>query len=313
MKRCMPGIALIALIALLLPACVRVGAAREAPAHGGQEEESDLTAVSVSEDSEVRGPEGFVILDGHLCHMNGEMGRPDRYEAGFHVIDGALYHVSEAGCDIDRLEVGLYEIDGGMYYVPERDGPFLADGAVGYLTFGADGRYTSGSQTVDLAVEKLLEGIPGDGAMSREEKLYAGFLRLRDGPFFYAAVDGPVWARGTDFWALQAAEHMFSEGYGTCFYWAAAFLYVARRLGFQAYPVVGGVGSADQLHAWVMVPFDDGAAYICDLELEWAYRHGFYQGPVTMDSMYKQPIWATNARYIFPGGMKTRDEGYWVF
>ena len=58
-------------------------------------------------------------------------------------IDGKLYHVSKNGYAIDRYAKGLHEIDGGMYYVKE-DGSFLTNSAVEYLTFDANGRYTSG-------------------------------------------------------------------------------------------------------------------------------------------------------------------------
>lgn len=60
-------------------------------------------------------------------------------------IDGKLYHVSKNGYAIDRYAKGLHEIDGGMYYVKE-DGSFLTNSAVEYLTFDANGRYTSGMQ-----------------------------------------------------------------------------------------------------------------------------------------------------------------------
>ena len=68
-------------------------------------------------------------------------------------IDGKLYHVSKNGYAIDRYAKGLHEIDGGMYYVKE-DGSFLTNSAVEYLTFDANGRYTSGNATLDSYVDQ---------------------------------------------------------------------------------------------------------------------------------------------------------------
>ncbi len=70
-------------------------------------------------------------------------------------IDGKLYHVSKNGYAIDRYAKGLHEIDGGMYYVKE-DGSFLTNSAVEYLTFDANGRYTSGNATLDSYVDQAL-------------------------------------------------------------------------------------------------------------------------------------------------------------
>ena len=255
---------------------------------------------------------GFMLLDERLCHIDGETMLPERYEAGVQEIEDGLYYVSEDGYFIERLSQGLHELDGSMYYVPEDDAPFLTNDYFGYLYFGRDGKYTSGSEVIDEAVEELLDGIIDNDSMSHEQQLYEGYIRLRDGGFFYAGGIPTGWTRGSTGWASYAAEKMYTQHYGTCYYWAAAFLYIARRLGFQSYPVAGGVGTANQLHAWVMVEFDDGVEYICDVELEWAYRNHFYRGTYNLDSMFKQPLYATNAHYIFPSGLRTNDYGTWV-
>lgn len=89
-------------------------------------------------------PAGFAVVDGVLCHVSVTGSFFDSYPAGFATIDGKLYHVSRDGYAIDQYAEGLQEIDGGMYYAMA-DGSFLTNGAVGHLTFGADGRYTSGN------------------------------------------------------------------------------------------------------------------------------------------------------------------------
>ena len=83
-------------------------------------------------------------------------------------IDGKLYHVSKNGYAIDRYAKGLHEIDGGMYYVKE-DGSFLTNSAVEYLTFDANGRYTSGNATLDSYVDQALAACTNSG-MTKAQK-----------------------------------------------------------------------------------------------------------------------------------------------
>ena len=72
---------------------------------------------------------------------------------------------------------------------------------------------------------------------------------------------------------------------------------VARRLGYNAYVVSGGVGRKDSDHAWVMI-CENGVPYIYDVELEWGYRAGRY-GHAEYN-MYKMPLNKTVFSYQFP-------------
>lgn len=107
-------------------------------------------------------PAGFAVVDGVLCHVSVTGSSFDSYPAGFATIDGKLYHVSQDGYAIDQYAEGLQEIDGGMYYVMA-DGSYLTNGAVGHLTFGADGRYTSGSAVLDSYVDQALAECTNSG------------------------------------------------------------------------------------------------------------------------------------------------------
>ena len=243
---------------------------------------------------------GFIIIDEELCHINPETLRLDYYVKGFHTIDDGLYYVPQNGYYIQRFEKGLEELDGDMFYVTEDDGPFLVDAEHGYLYFGLDGRYTSGSEAVDDHVDRILADILYDDSLSREEKLYEAYCSIRDGGYFY--MSRPTgWQRGSTYWSLSCAKVMYETKGGVCYYWASAFLYLARRLGYQAYPVCGGVGTANQLHAWVMIEWDDGEEYIFDVELEWAYIRDFYNRGYTYINMFKQPRNSPSAIYVFPG------------
>lgn len=237
-------------------------------------------------------PAGFVVVDGVLCHVSVTGGSFDLYPAGFVTIDGKLYHVSKNGYSIDRYANGLHEIDGGMYYVKE-DGSFLTNSAVGYLTFDANGRYTSGNATLDSYVDQALAACTNSG-MTEAQKLRAAYLYVRDHGVYLAR---PHQARGTTAWAEESALFMFEHKKGNCYCFAGQFLYMARRLGYNAYVVSGGVGRKDSDHAWVMI-CENGVPYIYDVELEWGYRAGRY-GHAEYN-MYKMPLNKTVFSYQFP-------------
>lgn len=237
-------------------------------------------------------PAGFVVVDGVLCHVSVTGGSFDLYPAGFVTIDGKLYHVSKNGYAIDRYAEGLHEIDGGMYYVKE-DGSFLTNSAVGYLTFDANGRYTSGNATLDSYVDQALAACTNSG-MTKAQKLRAAYLYARDHGAYLAR---PHQARGTTEWAEESALFMFEHKKGNCYCFAGQFLYMARRLGYDAYVVSGGVGRKDSDHAWVMI-CENGVPYIYDVELEWDYRAGRY-GHAEYN-MYKMPLNKTVFSYQFP-------------
>lgn len=207
-------------------------------------------------------------------------------------IDGKLYHVSKNGYAIDRYAKGLHEIDGGMYYVKE-DGSFLTNSAVEYLTFDANGRYTSGNATLDSYVDQALAACTNSG-MTKAQKLRAAYLYVRDHGAYLAR---PHQARGTTAWAEESALFMFEHKKGNCYCFASQFLYMARRLGYNAYVVSGGVGRKDSDHAWVMI-CENGVPYIYDVELEWGYRAGRY-GHAEYN-MYKMPLNKTVFSYQFP-------------
>ena len=160
-------------------------------------------------------PTGFAVVDGVLCHVSVTGSFFDSYPAGFATIDGKLYHVSQDGYAIDQYAEGLQEIDGGMYYVMA-DGSFLTNGAVGHLTFGADGRYTSGNAVLDGYVDQALAECTNSG-MTKAQKLRAAYLYVRDHGAYLAR---PHQARGTTDWAEESALFMFEHKKGNCYCFA---------------------------------------------------------------------------------------------
>ena len=268
---------------------------------------SDLMAYILGEVEDAQ--PGFVVIGDDMVHVNADK-RLDYFQKGFHTIrDGldsdGIYFVPENGYFVRRSQTGLQELDGSMFYVEKEDGPFVSDYDLGYLHFGENGRYTSGDEVLDTYVDAMLEPIIQGKTenLLNDECLRSAFNAIAKTNTFDYMVRNTGWIRGSTSWALECARVMYETKHGTCFYWAAAFLYAARRLGYQAYPICGGVGTNNQLHAWVMIDDEDGTEYIYDVELDWAYRtgaHGRTRIRYGMD-LFKMQRGKASVFYIFPG------------
>ena len=80
------------------------------------------------------------------------------------------YHTGEDGFALNTPDAGLYD-DGEALYFVQDDRSLLQNGSEGYLTFGADGRYTSGSAELDEGIWQLLQdSTPDTGADSAAAK-----------------------------------------------------------------------------------------------------------------------------------------------
>lgn len=218
-------------------------------------------------------PAGFVMVEDKLCYGAGDGYAIRTYEPGFVTLDGGLYRVAEDRYSFVNAKKGYYSFGTELYYVPSDGEPFLTNGTVGYLEFGPDGRYTSGNAELDGYVAQALAACTND-SMSRSEKLRAAYLYVRDNGSYLARDHQP---RGSTAWAEESALFFLKNKRGNCYCFAGSFLYLARQIGYQAYPISGGVGFANKDHAWVMVPASDGADYIYDVELEYAYRYRYEQ------------------------------------
>ncbi len=288
---------------------------------------SELMAYIMGEVPDAQ--QGFIILGDDLCHINAEK-KLDYFQKGFHTITDGLesdgvYYAPDNGYFLQRSKPGLQELDGSLFYVEKEDGPFVSNYDYGYLHFGENGRYTSGDVEVDGYVDAIMNPIiQGNTAnLLREDKLREAYNAILFGDYDYMN-RRTGWIRGSTGWSLRCAKEMYATKRGSCYYWAASFLYLARRLGFQAYPVVGGVNENNAQHAWVMI--DHGAElddidvnnqaklpaaqrqidpdeYIYDVELDWAYRTGAHgRSPIRPGrDMFKQRRGHSYAIYFFPG------------
>lgn len=185
---------------------------------------------------------------------------------------------------------GFVLIDGGLYCVGE-DGYFISDTIIGSLTFGYDGRHTSGDTVLDGYVRGVLQDLvfahPGAG---REELLRAAYEHVRDS-FGYLRKN--TYAVGAVGWQIPDAISMFECGQGNCYGYAAAFWALARGLGYEAEALSGAIGKDKQPHAWVEISMD-GVSYIFDPETE---AECLREGGTVRDMFMLHPELAANWQY----------------
>ncbi len=167
------------------------------------------------------------------------------------------------------LADGPVRVNGRLYWV--QSGRFLystttADG----FTFDANGRYTTGSATLDETLNSLVEQYTDD-SMTRDQKLRALYNYCRDS-FTYLKRD--YISSGQVGWEPAYAEQFLKTGKGNCYSFSATFCLLARELGQPAVTVPGSLGSKRSPHCWVEISLD-GATYMFDPQLEWRYLHDY--------------------------------------
>ena len=136
-----------------------------------------------------------------------------------------------------------------------------------------------------------------DALDARETRLSLAFDYIRD-HFKYLSM--PHYEAGTDDWAQEAAEVFLQQGKGNCYCFAAAFMYCARRLGYQAYVVAGHESKPDNDHAWTMIE-ENGETRLYDVQLEYAYLYQFGKGEIDAYAMTDSGGSVYNGfQYYFP-------------
>lgn len=179
------------------------------------------------------------------------------------------------------------EYNGSMYYL-NSDYTVATNVWKGYLYFGSDGKYTSGDSTLDGYVWNIVKSVATNTALTQVQKLLKVYYVLRGGEgstykdsgYGYRALhqgydQGRYCGQKQYSWQILSAKRMFSQKYGECYHWASALLFLARRLGFQAYLVVGYISGS--VHCWNMIQWS-GKWHISDVEIEWGWMNGWYSG-----------------------------------
>ena len=241
-------------------------------------------------------PTGLTELDGQLLYVQPD-GSLFFFSRGVNRCGDTLYYqTGEDGYALLPPPAGLYD-DGQALYDVQPDGSLLTGSADGHLTFGADGRYTSGSVELDTGIAQLLSDSNPDALDARETRLSMAFDYIRD-HFKYLSM--PHYEAGTDDWAQEAAEVFLQQGKGNCYCFAAAFMYCARRLGYQAYVVAGHESKPDNDHAWTMIE-ENGETRLYDVQLEYAYLYQFGKGEIDAYAMTDSGGSVYNGfQYYFP-------------
>lgn len=228
------------------------------------------------------------------CIMNGLLGRSgetvrqltpavsfprdlDRDRPGCEdLLEACILHIrDEEGVSWDSavlemaFEPGFFHLNGWLYYADE-SGSVVTNCEIGTLTFGADGRYTSGDAELDeIVVGMLNDYILEDPSACREMLLRTVYLYCRDG-FSYVRRDTKEF--GETGWEIERAKSMLTSLHGNCYSYAAAFWALARGLGYDAEAISGRVGPYQLPHSWVRINMD-GMEYSFDPELEMSYRY----------------------------------------
>lgn len=246
---------------------------------------------------------GVVELDGKL------------YIAGDYCNIITTWYDYSSGKAVEKdLAETTYEYNQNMYYVRE-DYSLARDEWVGYLYFDANGKYTTGDATLDAYVYNIVKDVIANNALTPEQKLLKIYYHFRGGSgatlgqsgYGYASYgDGYTRMRYNQQahlgWLQNCAKVFFSTKRGSCYYWAGAYLYCARRLGFQSYVAVGNLEkdrapSDPARHCWCMI-YWNGKWHISDVETEWGYLNRYYiPGTSLYYNLFKQALPRENVTY----------------
>lgn len=216
----------------------------------------------------------------------------EKPEAGLHRQSGIAYYLWDDGTLL--TEPGLQEIPYGTVLVADESGRIYADnrphwtpdgvvfcrrsgtilkgGSWNGSVFDEDGYYTSGSDELDGYVQAVYDECTTED-MTQLEKLRACFDYVRD--FRYLGRNSPlsdaVKTMPADL-AQTYALKIFETGKGDCYNFTAAFLFLARGLGYDAEAIVGYCGYSWSrsaiAHGWVLITMDDGTVCLFDPQIE---------------------------------------------
>ena len=161
---------------------------------------------------------------------------------------------------------GVHRLYGWLYAAWD-DGTMITDMDYGVWTFGADGRYTTGSAELDGYLLEALE-LSGANGLDDEAALQAAYLYIKyNFEYIVRPEDMETIPVGVTGWEYERATRFFRYGGGTCYGYAAAFGLMARALGEHAYVVAAEINQFYGAHGFVVIPEGD-EDIIYDVEME---------------------------------------------
>ena len=239
--------------------------------------------------------EGKIIpAEGSYCIPDLNKGRADYSQLMEATV--AHSHSEEGATWLDSTLPAMYEegfvlVEGNLYCV-DSEGYFVCDTVLGSLTFGYNGRYTSGNAALDGYVSAALADICEARAYaSREELLRAAYDYCCESFGVQRRNIYPIGARG---WEIGEADTMFEAGSGNSASYAAVFWALARGLGYEATAVSGVIGQNQLPHAWVEIEID-GVNYFFDPGAE---SGALEDADLSRDRFMMSSNTARNLRYI---------------
>lgn len=209
---------------------------------------------------------------------------PDREDYRL-LMEAAVSHGhSENGCvwnDVNLTPLyseGYVLVEGNLYYANE-NGFFIRDTVEGSLTFGYDGRYTSGDAALDGFVSAAIADIAEVKSFSEPSELLEAAYDYCWQSFEF--VERNIYGVGARGWEMSEALTMFEYKGGNSYGYAAAFWALARGLGYEAQTVNGAYGDDNLSHAWVEIEIE-GETYVFDP----AAQAGAFEGAAPNRSMF---------------------------
>ena len=203
---------------------------------------------------------------------------PTNYWAYGEIMEATISHAyddstgretwTQVTAERSALSDGYYRINDRLYRV--QNGMFLRNTTVDGFTYDAQGRYTTGSASLDTKLNNIVETYT-NSSMTRDQKLRALYNYVRDN-FSYLKRD--LVSKGETGWEPAYAEEFLNLRRGNCYSFSATYCLLARELGLPAYTVVGGLGASNSPHGWVEINLD-GTTYMFDPQLEWRYLHDY--------------------------------------
>ncbi len=213
-------------------------------------------------------------------------------KSGIYIQNGAAYCLIDDGTLLTQPGIhdtqfgtvcvfddsGLIRADDRPHLTPDgvifccSDGTVLKNAERNGYFFDENGCYSSGDSELDDFVQAVYDDCTTE-KMTQEEKLRACYDYVRN--FSYLGRNQPLdytvktmpydLARG---YALK----IFKTGKGDCYNFTAAFLFLARGLGYDAEGIIGYCSyfwsRSAIAHGWVEITMDDGTVYLFDPQLE---------------------------------------------
>ena len=272
-------------------------------------DELDRVILGRAADEKVSRSQFAVILnsllgreyDGKVIPADGSYCIPDltKQRADYsHLMEATVAHThsDDGAAWLDTTLPAMYDegfvlVEGNLYCV-DSEGYFLCDTVLGTLTFGYNGRYTSGNAALDGYVSAALADIT-------EAKGYSDSLEMLRAAYDYCCESFgiqrrniyPMGARG---WEISEADTMFEAGTGNSASYAAVFWALARGLGYEATAVSGVIGQNQLPHAWVEIEID-GVNYFFDPGAE---SGALEDADMSRDRFMMSSNTARNLRYV---------------